>query len=421
MPSTYVYMVKIPRVDNGYAPPQPRPALAHYIFREYRLNHPPALSWGIVVVTTERSRLEQLVANPGKVDTQKIPEQLRTNIDSWKWGQTGWTSPANLIITAAWRKTFHPDEDCCKIWARDSANQPISGGYSIRTCDETVTVPVFSQFDLCTGFCSANSGMQGSRAIEKSRGVMRINRGLKLEQRTVFDSELFAEILNDINLLDQNAAEETLKYLIEIAYKAKAKRDSANVVLAKSPPAIDLLKFCADMQDPELTKCIAAACLDAMYSGLNYEISGVTDHKTAADNRAVKAGDLALFCDGKPVVAVEVKDRSRSLDWQNINGARAIIENFPSLMAFYFVLESRAAIRVELMNEVSSRELTGEGLGVPISFVSLPDLVAMATPYKGYSYLVTRTAEFVTQAPSIKPSTKELWVQKSQTAKTGNG
>lgn len=369
----------------------------------------------------ERARLEGLVESPEPVDYSKIPDYLRRRLDAWKWGLTGWTSPANLIITAAWRKAFFPMDDCCRIWARDSDNQPIVGGYSVRTCDETVTVPVFSKFDLCTGFCSANSGMQGSRAIEKSRGVGRINRGLRLKQRTVFDSQLFSEILNDINDLSGRAAEEVLKYLIEIAYRAKAKRESANDILRSSPPALDLLRFCTDATDPELTKCITAACLDAIYGGMRLELLGVSDHKTAADNRALKAGDLTLVRDGKPLVAVEVKDRTRSVDWQNINSAKTIVTNFPSLIAFYFVLESRNSVDPELVDEIARRELNGNSLGIPISFLSLPDLVAMAAPTKGYSFLVTRTADFVTQAPSIKPTTKERWLQSVQPAKTGNG
>jgi len=263
--------------------------------------------------------------------------------------------------------------------------------------------------------------MQGSRAIEKSRGVGRINRGLRLKQRTVFDSQLFSEILNDINDLSGRAAEEVLKYLIEIAYRAKAKRESANDILRSSPPALDLLRFCTDATDPELTKCITAACLDAIYGGMRLELLGVSDHKTAADNRALKAGDLTLVRDGKPLVAVEVKDRTRSVDWQNINSAKTIVTNFPSLIAFYFVLESRNSVDPELVDEIARRELNGSSLGIPISFLSLPDLVAMAAPTKGYSFLVTRTADFVTQAPSIKPTTKERWLQSVQPAKTGNG
>jgi len=369
----------------------------------------------------ERARLEDLVENPEKVDYSKIPGQLRRRLDNWKWGSIGWTSPANLIITAAWRKAFFPEDDCCKIWARDSDNQPIEGGYSIRTCDETVTVPVFSKFDLCTGFCSANSGMQGSRAIEKSRGVGRINRGLRLKQRTVFDSQLFSEILNDINDLSGRAAEEVLKYLIEVAYGAKAKRKIADDILRSSPPTLDLLRFCRDATDPELPKCLTAACLDAIYGEMKLELLGVSDYKTAADNRAVKAGDLTLVRDGKPLVAVEVKDRSRRLDWQNINSAKAIVRNFPSLVAFYFVLESRNSVDPEIIDEVARDELNETSLGIPISFLSLPDLVAMAAPAKGYSFLVTRTAEFVTQAPSIKSTTKERWLRSVQPAKTGNG
>lgn len=58
----------------------------------------------------------------------------------WKWGKYGWVSPASLMYTAAWRKYYYPDIDCCKIWASDETNKPIPGGYSIRSEDESISI-----------------------------------------------------------------------------------------------------------------------------------------------------------------------------------------------------------------------------------------------------------------------------------------
>lgn len=320
-----------------------------------------------------------------------------------------------MILTAAWRKAFYPNNDCCKIWARDSQNGKIPGSYSIRTADETVTVPVFSKFDLCTGFCSSNSGMQGSRAIEKSRSVGRINRGLKLEQRTVFDSQLFADILNDINDLGELEALAALKHLIAIAHKSKQRRESSNIALKTAPPRINLFAFASLAKDPELTKCITAACLDALYGNLDFELSGVKDFKTASDGRSQKAGDLAITKNGEVIIAVEVKDRSRNLDWQNINNAREIIAKFPSLSAFWFVLESRAAAHSAVVAEMILQTSVESEATVPVTVISLPDLVGLASPIKGYDYLVRQTAHYVTIAPSIKPATKSLWTSHPHT------
>lgn len=354
-----------------------------------------------------------MVDQTSVVNLAAIPIGLKRRLDQWKWGETGWLSPANLIVTAAWRKAFHPEQDCCRIWARDSQNKPIPGGYSIRTSDEQVTVPIFSKHDLCTGFCSANSGMQGTRAIEKSRGIGRINRNIVLQQRTVFDTQLFADILNDLNDLSEDASIEALKYLIAIAKRARRDRERADLILQGVPPKINLLGFSSEAKDPEFVKCIAAACLDALYADLGFHLDGVGDFKTASDRRAEKAGDLTLTRRGESVIAVEVKDQSRLLDWQNLNSARETFRRFPNLSAFYFILEARSAAHDPIVVDMARQVSAESGSFFPITFLSLQDLFGLAAPVKGDDYIVKRTAYYVTKAPSIKPSTKQLWVQHS--------
>ena len=363
--------------------------------------------------TEERQRLEALVSKRPVIKPSETPLQLRQRLDRWSWGTIGWTSPTNLIVTAAWRKAFYPEEDCCKIWARDALNNPISGGYSIRTADETVTVPIFSKYSLSTGFCSSNSGMQGSRAIEKSRGFGRINRGITLDQRTVFDFTLFANILNDINELSKSQAHSALSYIIDIAYRCKEQRTKSDKALIDNTPPIDLIEFFIKVKDPEFIKCVTAACFAALYLDAGFEITGVADHKTASDGRAAKAGDLTVSRDGIAIIAIEVKDQSRRLDWQNLSTARQIIGKFPQLETFCFVLESRKTAHDVLIQELASDADSGLDHSTKMIFVALPDLIGLSTPIKGYHYLVMKTAEYVTTAPSIKPSTKDAWVQLS--------
>ena len=126
-------------------------------------------------MTDIRSLLDDLVASTTEntFDTDGVSNALLSNLNQWHWGSYGWVSPASLIFTATWRKYFFPNEDCCKIWAKDENNNPIEGGYSIRSEDEMITIPILAKYDLCTGYCSPNSGMQGSRAIEKMRSLKR--------------------------------------------------------------------------------------------------------------------------------------------------------------------------------------------------------------------------------------------------------
>ena len=85
------------------------------------------------------------------IDDTKIPASLATNIGTWKWGSYGWVSPASLIFTAAWRKIYYPEEDCCKIWARDEQNNAIPGGYSIRSEDESISISKNSPPSVASG------------------------------------------------------------------------------------------------------------------------------------------------------------------------------------------------------------------------------------------------------------------------------
>lgn len=359
-----------------------------------------------------RKQLDDLIKNTETYNKNALPQALVQNLNNWKWGSYGWTSPASLFLTAAWHKYCFPNYDCCKIWAKDERNNPIPGSYSIRSEDESITVPLLAKYELCLGFCSANSGMQGSRAIEKMRSLKRLNTDFDQTQRTFFDLKLFATILNQINTLNQEQCLEFCRYFILIAKNIRKNRISENEKLVReSHHNISSYDFLCDVHDPELTKCVTAACLIIIYNNSNLSIQGVSDAKTAADARAKKPGDLCLYYKDLPIIAIEVKDKTQEIDWNNIERACRIIRRFSSLRNFMFVLEKRDAIATPLINEmVSSNKLKEDIDAKKISFTSLHDLYLMALSLATDQEISNLTSKLIAQTPTIKPETIKKWL-----------
>lgn len=363
--------------------------------------------------TIIRNELDNLIIETQEYDKNAIPQRLLAYLEKWKWGSYGWVSPASLMYTATWRKYYYPDMDCCKIWSADENNKAIPGGYSIRTEDENISIPILAKHDLCAGFCSPNSGMQGSRAIEKMRSLKRLDKDFDNAQRTVFDLKLFAAIMNEINDLEHEQLLEVLKYFICTAKDIKAKRDKTNQSLtADFAVSFDLLDALSSIHDPELTKCVVAACLQAIFSGYGFEVAGVEDSKTAADARAGKPGDLVIEKAGKTVVAIEVKDKTQSIDWNNIERAKRIINKHPELDTFMFVLENRNSATNSTINEMVKSPQLATKDGKIITIVSLYTLYYIAKPIVSDLVLIKLTSSFIAKAPSIKPETKALWLEK---------
>lgn len=360
-----------------------------------------------------RSELDQIIKNTTSYDKSNLPNQLLRDLAKWRWGSYGWVSPASLMFTAAWRKYYYPDVDCCKIWAADENNRPIPGGYSIRTEDETISIPLLAKYDLCEGFCSPNSGMQGSRAIEKMRTLKRLNKDFDNAQRTLFDLKLFASIMNQINDLEHSQLLDLIKFFICTSKAIQAKRYETNAALsAETAASFNVIKALSDIPDPELTKCVVAACFSAIFDKHNIVVSGVDDFKTAADARAGKPGDLTIERDDTPLLAIEVKDKTQRIDWNNIERAKRIINAHPGLKGFVFVLESRDAATDSIINEmVKSAQLSTNG-GEIISIMSLFSLYQIALPIVGEEELVHRTSKYMSIAPAVKPETKDIWLRK---------
>lgn len=368
-----------------------------------------------------REQLDDLVSKTKSFDSSVPPADVLSNLKKWKWGTYGWVSPASLIFTATWRKYFYPNEDCCKIWAKDENNNPIEGGYSIRSEDESITIPILAKYDLCNGYCSPNSGMQGSRAIEKMRTLKRLNKNFDSAQRTIFDLKLFATILNQINDLTSEQALELLKYQIIIAKDIKKKRLKTNAALQQTnSTAFDLMNFLSDTADPELTKCVVAACFEALYTTNGLTLEGVSDYKTAADARAKKPGDLSLSKSDKTVIAIEVKDKTQTIDWNNIDRAKKILVAHPTLESFIFVLEKRSATVTNVIQEMVASEQLATYPCDKITFISVHDLFIMTKSTTTAEQLTARTGYFMSIAPAIKPETKDAWLKETTNFKSGD-
>lgn len=360
-----------------------------------------------------REMFDVIVNQTNSFNESKIPTEILVNLKKWKWGSYGWTSPASLIITATWKKYFFPNQDCCIIWAKDEKNKPIKNGYSIRSDDESVTIPILAKYDLCTGFCSPNSGMQGSRAIEKMRNLKRININFDSAQKTIFDLKLFALLLNQINELSADQALELLKYEICLAKNIKTKREEANKKLqAQTNTKFDLLQFLGNTKDPELTKCVVAACLYVIYNPAGLTLTGVSDFRTAADARAEKPGDLCLMLKGQPIVAVEVKDKSQTIDWNNITRAASILQKHQFIRNFMYVLENRDSTLTNTVKEILTSDKLKSNELSKITMLSLHDLYRLAVSFvKDPSVIASITGDMLTKAPSIKPETKNSWIE----------
>lgn len=359
-----------------------------------------------------REKVDELVLETMSYQEDLIPESLKLNINNWQWGRYGWISPASLIFTAAWRKVFYPDQDCCKIWARDEQNQPIPGSYSIRSEDENISIPILAKHDLCADFCSANSGMQGSRAIEKMRSFKRLNTDFDASQRTVFDLGLFATILNQINDLNQEQALEVLRFLIVIAKKIRTNRLSKLEALeTTNSNRIDILAFLSRTADPELTKCVTAACFEVIFGPHNCAVLGADDYKTAADTRAQKLGDLSINYKDEAKIAVEVKDKTQSIDWNNIEAAKRILTTNTSINNFIFIIEKREATASHIVRDMLLDQRFNELPYNKISIISLHDLFLLASAVTNNEVLSQKVSNYIALVPAIKPETIDSWLE----------
>lgn len=274
-----------------------------------------------------------------------LPPELKVRFAGWKFGKYGWTSPTNLLVTAAWKKWLNPHQDVCKIWANDSDGKPIKGAYSIRSDDEKFTVWLVSKFTIYKNFCSKNSGMQGSRAIEKMRGLSRINRGQRFEQSTRFDSNLFCDILNDIND-HPDKAKEILLYLLQVAFRKKVERERKLKKLGSfttvDSRCVDLiLESVKEIPDPQFIVVVTAMLLERFAQAnpklTGSEVQGYQSNKSGANSQSGDCGDIWIVKDGTTCIASEVKNESKQFGFSNLADVEDRIQKYSNLTHYFLV------------------------------------------------------------------------------------
>jgi hypothetical protein len=170
------------------------------------------------------------------------------------------------------------------------------------------------------------------------------------------------------------------------------------------------MDFLKNTSDPELTKCVVAACLNSIFCSHECVISGVENYRTAADTRAEKPGDLCVLYDNEPRIAIEVKDKTQSIDWNNITSAKRILDRVGSLRNFIFVLEKKGATSEPIIAEMLASEQFQYVPYNMISIISVHDLFLLASSVVENSILVQETAKYMAAAPALKPETKDKWI-----------
>ena len=351
-----------------------------------------------------------------------IPKSLRARIDSWQFGHYGWTSPVNLMITACWIKWLYPSQDICKIWAKDAQNKPIPGSYSIRSFDERITVPLVSKLGVYYNFCSNNSGMQGTRAIEKTRVATRLNRNTKLDQRVLFDLSLFVNIMNDINDLRPNLAFRAFQYFIEIGCRKAGERKlkleelKSQAYSKEGDIARAILTSLQEIKDPQFVKIIGVtltsklACYSNLFKG--GQLFGAEGTKTGANARSKEPGDIWLEIKGEPILAVEVKDASKQFGFEILSAVEDRYNNNRHLAFYILLTAAESAVPEKVLSDkawqTNIERLRRLGLKIHLTtFRNLLVLLSILGPIDA-SYIEAVNA-YLSTSPDLKLNTLTQW------------
>ena len=147
-----------------------------------------------------------------------------------------------------------------------------------------------------------------------------------------------------------------------------------------------------------------------MFAANGFSVEGVTDHRTAADARARKPGDISLVKNGEYVAAIEVKDKSQHIDWQNIDRAGSVISNHPEIEYFMFVLESTDAATDSNVNDIFTSDKMKVYPSNLITVSALYPIYRQALSVCGSSELARKIGACIASAPDVKPETKTNWI-----------
>ena len=326
------------------------------------------------------------------------------------------------MITAAWTKWLDPSQDVCKIWARDAKNRPIIGSYSIRSYDEKITVNVVSKYDIYPNFCSRNSGMQGTRAIEKTRGASSLTRGLKIDQRVKFSLDLFVETMNLINSLSAQQAKAAFQYYIEKGFKIQQKRHAAREKLTaaarsstKDPIGL-MLRACDEIADPQFVKAAVATALQiwskiapALEGGI---LCGVDGMMTGADARSGEPGDLWIERAKSVELGCEVKDKTKTFGFEILRAVEERKELNPSMHTYFLVSAGNVVVpHTVCCDSVWGRQIENLRVrGLAVVPITLRDLLVLAeSSVKTNSSIIKMMSENLIGSPGLKNDTLDSW------------
>ena len=373
---------------------------------------------------TIQARLDEAFARAEK-DTLtalslRLPQQLLARLQSWKFGEYGWISPVNLIMTAAWYKWILPSQDVCRIWARDHTSVALEGGFAIRSNDERYTVPLVTKKRLSSGFCSPNSGMQGSRAIEKMRGAGRIERDSLLNQSVSFDMRLFQNIMNDINECSADQAFDVFCWLLRKGLDIKAQRDSAmnDVATANVSNSYNLpllLQFTKELGDPQFVRIVAAFLAQPVISNVYGDITleGLDGAKTAADTQSKSPGDFWFVTVSGEIIGAEVKDRSKKIGFDVLSSIENRRMNNPRMTQYLAISASNSCVSEENLNDPDWRNFINSSRSeknLNINCISLDDLSGLSLLHKGsVSQLVKEISNQLSKMTDLKNHTVPSW------------
>ena len=345
--------------------------------------------------------------------------RLKGLIDKWQYGAYGWTSPVSLMMTAAWTKWLDHDQDVCKIWAEDENGRPIAGGYSIRTYDEQVTIRVVCRHAIHEHFCSNNSGMQGTRALEKARSLKRLREGLPI--KVLWDALLFVQIMECINQLPALDARLAFQYFFAKGWQAKQSRTQALGRLSNTTPQAHhgfalITDAVAAIADPQFAKTVAMVFVSELVTRIgrhtSYELHGASDRKTGANARSQAPGDFWLTAAGSPVIGAEAKDASKQFGFETLSAVQARHAANPSLQTYYLVTASAVAVDpTTAYDERWQDQLIGmQSLGLQVIIFTLRDLVSLvASIGVEPAVIVRRISSALAETPDLKQNTIDQW------------
>ena len=130
------------------------------------------------------------------------------------------------------------------------------------------------------------------------------------------------------------------------------------------------------------------------------------------DNKRKDQNIYLVSCPGL-ARAIEVKDKTQTIDWNNIDRAKKIIKANPNLINFIFVLEKRDATVTDTIQEmIRSPQFQSEPCRI-ITFISVHDLFLLALSSCNEITIINRTSYYLSLAPAVKPETKKAWLQET--------